>query len=208
MMFTIKPVSNKRTSLLLISLTAIASIAFAINPITSSAQTEVKKASVTTELASEKQLIKELPTVLPGEFLSFRVKKHLDARPDIYFGRHQATVLDDKSHWRVLVGVSKNTIAGKYLITGVEKDKSNFSRAFLVLPQAPVINEISKRSTNLLNRLSIRNKRKKRSDHILPKELPWSNLEPKLPLLPPMDLSTSSTSKMISEEQVYSEPDA
>jgi len=108
-----------------------------------------------------------LATVLPGNFLTLRIKKYSKERPDVY--------------WKIMLGISPDTVAGKYLITGVEKDKTNFTHAFLVLPQTAHIQDVAKK------RFSIRTKKKQQTKVRIPKNLPWSNLEPELPLTLPVD---------------------
>jgi len=47
-----------------------------------------------------------LATVLPGNFLTLRIKKYSKERPDVYFGRQQTIVFDDKTHWKIMLGIS------------------------------------------------------------------------------------------------------
>jgi len=141
---------------------------------------------------SKQQIFSE---VLPGNYTSVRFKKHQKERPIVYFGRQQAILLDDDTHWKVLIGVSKNTHAGKYLVTVVEKDKTNFEYAFNVLPQASITKDTSPKQKGLLKRFSIRKKNSERSKVKIPKRIPWSNIEPKLPLDLPLDRSLIQVEK-------------
>ena len=51
-----------------------------------------------------------------GGIAEILINKKSTDLPDIKFGIHQPTIIDEKSHWRVLIGLDLETIPGEYLI--------------------------------------------------------------------------------------------
>ena len=51
-----------------------------------------------------------------GGIAEILINKKSTDLPDIKFGIHQPTIIDEKNHWRVLIGLDLETIPGEYLI--------------------------------------------------------------------------------------------
>ncbi len=55
-------------------------------------------------------------TNFPGGVVEFRLAKISAELPEVRYGLREPVVIEEKSHWRILIGISLDTLPGNYLI--------------------------------------------------------------------------------------------
>ncbi|MEO0367455.1 MAG: hypothetical protein AAF197_01580 [Pseudomonadota bacterium] len=82
---------------------------------------------------------KELATITPGKLLSIEIDKSSAELPIARFGLNNVVVLDRKTYWRILCGISLDTLPGRYLVYyhGNPTQEQPRSLNFTVEPSPP-----------------------------------------------------------------------
>ena len=75
---------------------------------------------------------------IPGGVINLKIKKLSEDLPEVKYGLHDVTIIDQKSHWQILVGVNLETLPGEYLLYVKHQleDSIAYSHKFQVRPQS------------------------------------------------------------------------
>lgn len=64
----------------------------------------------------------------PGGVVEFEITKESTDLPEVKYGIRDVTIIDQQSHWRILLGIDLKTLPGEYLV--YVKDQSENSSAY------------------------------------------------------------------------------
>jgi murein DD-endopeptidase MepM/ murein hydrolase activator NlpD len=71
---------------------------------------------------------------IPGGVAIVPLSDYTNTKPIIYFGQNQVYVVSEDSIWFAVIGLSQDILPGKYLITVLNEDNSQYKRSFRVYP--------------------------------------------------------------------------
>ncbi|MBX2846684.1 MAG: peptidoglycan DD-metalloendopeptidase family protein [Acidiferrobacterales bacterium] len=77
----------------------------------------------------------------PGGIINLEISKESTRLPEVKFGIRDATLIDNKNSWRILVGIDLETVPGEYLIyiKRQSEDSTPYSSKFEVIQQDTLI---------------------------------------------------------------------
>ena len=117
----------------------------------------------------------------PGGIIELNLEKQSDQLPVLKFGLADPTIIEYKDHWRVIVGVSLDTLPGQYVLyykPSYDGATGEYIEVSVQQKLRPFIK--SDRAENQLNAISL--------THTSFSELDYSNTQqPDLPLLTPVN---------------------
>lgn len=132
-----------------------------------------------------------LPTALkaqfnyPGGIVQLRIAKQSSEVPEIRYGLREPVIIETETHWRVLIGISLETLPGEYLVylkRATESSEDEYLKISVEQKEYPLFDETEGNQNAVLTR-----PRKKLSD------IDFSNTQqPSLPLKFPTDGDWSS----------------
>lgn len=67
--------------------------------------------SFTTEAQSDNERYN-----FPGGIAQLLLEKHSDYLPEVKFGTSEPVIIDEKKHWRIIIGLGLDTLPGEYLV--------------------------------------------------------------------------------------------